>query len=89
MDFSNDLPSWITMDISDYSSGKINLSFLPEETDEGDFNTTLTISDLESNDSLSFNINVYVLNYAPRVNHDVIEVFMKRTMSPLGLSKRT
>ena len=31
----------------------------------------------ESNDSLSIDVNVYVLNYAPRVNHDVIEVFMK------------
>ena len=77
MNISNNLPSWITMDSSDYSSGKINVSFLPQEADEGDFNTTLTISDLESNDSLTIDVNVYVLNYAPRVNHDVIEVFMK------------
>ena len=40
------------------SSGKINLSFLPEETDEGDFNTNLAYKQVisESSDSLSFNL---------------------------------
>ena len=63
------IPSWLSLDDANFSSGEINLEGTPSVSDEGNHTIVVTVTDHTNlSVSSSFNVEVRVLNYPPLIN---------------------
>ena len=80
------VPSWVSLNMENYDDGAIRVKLNPQEINEGNYSFTFSISDSTSQDQISLDVEVFVLNYSPVLNQESIEMSMEEDIATTWFS---